>query len=73
VVIGYNVANVCIAESKATILVKGISVQDTDSSLKLFFENERLNKGGPVAGLVSNRDLHAAVVTFVKEEGMALL
>jgi hypothetical protein len=64
---------VCVTDNQATILVKGISVHDTDSSLKLFFTNERRNEGGPVASLVVNRDLHAAVVTFINKEGTTLL
>jgi hypothetical protein len=63
---------VCIADCQATILVKGISVNDTDSSLKLFFENERRNGGGRLANdMIINRDLQAAVVTFEQEEGLA--
>lgn len=60
------------ADNQATILVKGILAQDTDSSLKLFFSNERRNEGGPLADMIINRDLQAAVVTFEQEEGASL-
>jgi hypothetical protein len=41
-------------------IITGILVNDTDSSLKLFFENERRNGGGPVTGMIVNHDLQAA-------------
>jgi hypothetical protein len=52
---------VCVADSQATILVKGIQAQNTDSSLQVFLANERRNESGPVSGLIINRDLQVAV------------
>ncbi len=58
------------AAHQASILVTGISADTTDATLKLFFESERINQGGRIAGTMDvNRDLKAAMVTFEKEEG----